>query len=389
MIKYIFKRTGRTHKSKRGFMKWDTREIVVADTLDYEHTLAGFKTEFLDYLESRYGKMPGPKTLLDNEKRRSAIYDAIDYTHTYYDSIMYDILHPRFKDAQRWTILMQLLSIFPAFWLARGEKKTYDEDLAESTAKILREIGESYGEKVYHFTIGKDARRYGDKVAWTPGDTPRHGFVLPPFERLKTDRELQERFLEAFAREHHITLPTQKRRLREHLARAIIAAEELAQFFGKDEKKRIDPEDFMEFKRLNEFLDKLFGDEFFNRPLPEEEVKKRAMEKRFWRLPPTVIAKTSGETSKEKGREPATPKKFPEVQKEVERELAAELLAIAKGLEFAGYSEDAMKKAEEELLKLIDELLENEANAFQVFHAVRLLRLVQKKDVEGIKGFKG
>jgi len=86
---------------------------------------------------------------------------------------------------------------------------------------------------------------------------------------------------------------------------------------------------------------------------------------------------------------PPAPKKFPEVQKQVERELAAELLAIAKGLEFAGYSEDAMKKAEEELLKLIDELLENEANAFQLFHAVRLLRLVQKRDRNGIKKFGG
>ncbi|WP_297510854.1 hypothetical protein [Thermococcus sp.] len=65
-----------------------------------------------------------------------------------------------------------------------------------------------------------------------------------------------------------------------------------------------------------------------------------------------------------------------------------EVLAIAKALEFSDFSEDAMKKAETELLKLIDRFIE-ENNTQSVFHAVKLLRLVQKEDVEGIKRFGG
>ena len=43
-----------------------------------------------------------------------------------------------------------------------------------------------------------------------------------------------------------------------------------------------------------------------------------------------------------------------------------------------------MKKAEEELLKLIDRFIE-ENSAQALFHAVKLLRLVQKRNVERIK----
>lgn len=62
-----------------------------------------------------------------------------------------------------------------------------------------------------------------------------------------------------------------------------------------------------------------------------------------------------------------------------------EVLAIAKALEF---SEKAMKKAEEELLKLVDSFIE-ENNAQAVFHAVKLLRLVQRRNTEGIRSFHG
>lgn len=65
-----------------------------------------------------------------------------------------------------------------------------------------------------------------------------------------------------------------------------------------------------------------------------------------------------------------------------------EVLAIAKAIEFSDFSKDAMKKAETELLKLIDRFTEKD-NAQAVFHAVKLLRLVQKEDVEGIKRFGG
>ncbi len=78
------------------------------------------------------------------------------------------------------------------------------------------------------------------------------------------------------------------------------------------------------------------------------------------------------------------------VKKQVKEkvELSAELLAIIKGLEFADFSENAMQKAERELLKLIDGLLDDEENALQVFYAVKVLRLIQRNDVEAIKKFR-
>ncbi|WP_187287165.1 hypothetical protein [Thermococcus cleftensis] len=48
-----------------------------------------------------------------------------------------------------------------------------------------------------------------------------------------------------------------------------------------------------------------------------------------------------------------------------------------------------MEKAEKELIRLVDGLLEDEANAPQLFHAVKLLRLVQKGDVKSIKKLGG
>ncbi|WP_048159740.1 hypothetical protein [Thermococcus barophilus] len=67
--------------------------------------------------------------------------------------------------------------------------------------------------------------------------------------------------------------------------------------------------------------------------------------------------------------------------------IPSEVLAIVKGLEFADFSENAMQKAEKELLELIDGLLDDEKNALWVFYAVKLLRLIQRKDLGGIKKF--
>ncbi len=52
--------------------------------------------------------------------------------------------------------------------------------------------------------------------------------------------------------------------------------------------------------------------------------------------------------------------KLPETKKAVEGGIPPEVLAIAKALEFSDFSEKAMKKAEKELLKMIDRLIEEE-----------------------------
>ncbi len=75
-------------------------------------------------------------------------------------------------------------------------------------------------------------------------------------------------------------------------------------------------------------------------------------------------------------------------RKVISEEIPPEVLSIAKALEFSDFSEKVMRKAEKELLKLVDRLIE-EKNAGALFHAVKLLRLVQKGEVEEIKRFEG
>ena len=68
--------------------------------------------------------------------------------------------------------------------------------------------------------------------------------------------------------------------------------------------------------------------------------------------------------------------------------VSPELLAIAKALEYSGFSSDALKRAEEDLLRRLDVLLENpEGNALEIAYTVKLLRLVQRGEVDKIREF--
>ncbi|ACS34011.1 hypothetical protein [Thermococcus gammatolerans] len=105
-----------------------------------------------------------------------------------------------------------------------------------------------------------------------------------------------------------------------------------------------------------------------------------------------TIAEVTGKkpkTAKKRGMKKIEPRKpkYPETKKVISEEIPPEVLSIAKALEFSDFSEKAMEKAEKELLKMIDGLLDDEANAVEVFYAVKLLRLVQRGDIEGIKRF--
>jgi len=66
--------------------------------------------------------------------------------------------------------------------------------------------------------------------------------------------------------------------------------------------------------------------------------------------------------------------------------VSPELLAIAKALEYSGFSSDALKRAEEDLLRYLDGLLEDpEDNAVEIAYTVKLLRLVQRGEVDKIR----
>ncbi|WP_297073061.1 hypothetical protein [Thermococcus sp.] len=68
--------------------------------------------------------------------------------------------------------------------------------------------------------------------------------------------------------------------------------------------------------------------------------------------------------------------------------IPSEVLAIAKALEYAGFSTSALKRAEEDLIRRLDVLLENlEDNALEIAYTAKLLRLVQRKEVEKIREF--
>ncbi|NJE01464.1 hypothetical protein [Thermococcus sp. JdF3] len=103
-----------------------------------------------------------------------------------------------------------------------------------------------------------------------------------------------------------------------------------------------------------------------------------------------AIAEITGKKPKARGAPPGGSRKRAKSKRPVSSAgLPPELLAIVKALEFSDFSERAMEKAEKELLRLVDGLLEDEANAPQLFHAVKLLRLVQKGDIKGIKKLGG
>ncbi|WP_297089984.1 hypothetical protein [Thermococcus sp.] len=68
--------------------------------------------------------------------------------------------------------------------------------------------------------------------------------------------------------------------------------------------------------------------------------------------------------------------------------VSAELIAVAKALEYSGFSTGALKRAEEDLLKRLDALLEDpESNAIEIAYTAKLLRLIQRGEVDRIKEF--
>jgi len=97
------------------------------------------------------------------------------------------------------------------------------------------------------------------------------------------------------------------------------------------------------------------------------------------------LAEISGKKAEKKPKYPNTKKPSP---KPADSGVPPGLVAIAKALEYAGFPGEAMKRAEEDLLRRLDKLLENpEENALEIAYTVKLLRLVQRGDVKGIREF--
>ncbi len=93
---------------------------------------------------------------------------------------------------------------------------------------------------------------------------------------------------------------------------------------------------------------------------------------------------------KKKGIDPKILEPIGEKPKSSEEKISTftELLAIAKALKYAGFSSEAMKRAERDLLNRLDRLLENpEENAIEIAYTVKLLRLVQRGEIEKIREF--
>ncbi len=91
------------------------------------------------------------------------------------------------------------------------------------------------------------------------------------------------------------------------------------------------------------------------------------------------LAEISGKKAKPKSKEKAKTRRA---------SVPTELIAIAKVLEYSGFSPDALKRAEEDLLRHLDELLDDpEGNALEIAYTAKLLRLVQRGEVDKIKEF--
>ncbi|ASJ11734.1 hypothetical protein [Thermococcus thioreducens] len=199
------------------------------------------------------------------------------------------------------------MSIIPA--LNEGIRDT--EEFGRRTYALLEEIRKEYGEPVFFYLLGKEAKKYGDIISLPVDKTPREGYIMPGFEQLKKDPALQEKFVNAFIQAHELPTPYRSR-LKEYLQLAIDSAEELAEYIGKEGKHRIDPKKFYEFKKFDKFIETIMEREFGARP---REVPTRRVEKQRKRKivrPEEVLEKPLAEFEEE---DTISAPKFPQVQK--------------------------------------------------------------------------
>jgi len=306
--------------------------------------------------------VPGPEDA-GADVRHDALRRAIKHTHNYFGGLIGEehakYIAPTKEDAQRWTLLLQLLSILPAM-----ENKIRDwEELGKRQEHLLKNLAE---EEVAYYKK-RHVKEIAGRIELPKDMLPYEGYILPKYEKLK-DPEFRKRFVTEFVDSHNIWIK-KGRILNKYLPLAMEAVEELVKYLGPEGRNWIETEEYKNLEKLNKYLDTLFGEEYGAklRKAATQGQGKRAV------TPPEQAAVRATK---------------PKIQEKRETKVFTELIAIAKALEYAGFPGEAMKRAEEDLLRRLDKLLENpEENALEIAYTVKLLRLVQRRDVKGIREF--
>jgi|GEM_PF-6558769 len=143
-------------------------------------------------------------------------------------------------------------------------------------------------------------------------------------------------------------------KMEKYLQLAMDAAEEVAEFLGEDGKALVKPEELARLEKLTRYLDTLMREEFYLRPVEKKEQQK-----------PAASAARQVQAAPKKPTFPETKKAVEEEPKKTARALSdsnakLEILSILNGLEFAGFSEEAKRKAVEKLSARIAELSDGE-----------------------------
>jgi len=226
-------------------------------------------------------------------------------------------------------------------------KRTDLRDVGKRTERILQALEEEHGEPVFYYRMEDDVPRR--KYIVLPPYDPREGKLLPPFEKLKKDPEFRKKFIDIFLEAHEMPKSRYGEKMEKYLQLAMDAAEEVAEFLGEDGKALVKPEELARLEKLTRYLDTLMREEFYLRPVEKREEQKQA----------APVARQAPQVH-----EPAKPK-YPETKREERQPLPGsnaklEILSILNGLEFAGFTEEAKRKAVERLSARIAELSEKE-----------------------------
>ncbi len=251
------------------------------------------------------------------------------------------------------------MTILPAMF----HKLTDTEEFGKRTDAMLEKIAEG----LIFYNHKKDVEEeYGTLKIPPPKEAVLlEGYLLPEFEKLKKDPQLQDKFLDALAEAYHIrTWP--KERLREYLKLAIDAAEEVSKYLGKAGKSYIPVDEFEKFEKLNKFLDTLFTKEFHARKR-KPVLHKTPVSRMQTTKPPLQNGWIKSQSSEEIHRE------------------ATKLLGVIQGLKIANAGEEALRGLEKRLWNDIRGLGKENLELAGLYAMV--IAHLRENDLEGAERF--